>query len=160
VRSEGERKADGGLPIARGVGSHCMPKPLVFMMGRSPVFVPVDRHYARNHMWAMRCETGYRLGFTAYAVRLLGEIRCLRWSAVQDAAVKEGQAVGYVEASKATSDVYSPVSGSVAGINSRVLTEPTVINASPYDEGWLLNVSGPIVALFAPDEYVAYLAST
>ena len=49
-----------------------MPKPLVFMMGRSPAFLPVDRQYVRSHYWAFRTEAGCRLGFSAYAVKLLG----------------------------------------------------------------------------------------
>jgi hypothetical protein len=49
-----------------------MAKPLVFLMGRSPTFVPVDRRYARNPMWAMDLGHGFRFGLSACAPRLLG----------------------------------------------------------------------------------------
>ncbi len=56
-------------------------KPLVFMMGRSPALLPTDRCFARNHMWVSEAdngaEDGYRLGLTAYAVKLLGDMRSL-----------------------------------------------------------------------------------
>jgi glycine cleavage system H protein len=137
-----------------------MPKPLVFMMGRSPAFLPVDRQYVRSHYWAFRTEAGCRLGFSAYAVKLLGVAHHLEWSVGPGAAVEQGQAIGYVEASKATSDLYAPLSGQIAEINPCVPADPGLVNTHPYDAGWLMTIEGDADGLLSPDQYLAYLEAT
>lgn len=117
-------------------------RPLIFMMGVSPVFLPVDRLYARNHMWAMPFEGGYRCGFSAYAVRLLGEVRHLQWSFEPPADVTAGQQIGFVEASKATSDLYAPMAGRITQVNPEVLAHPALLGSNLYDSGWLLTMRG------------------
>ena len=47
---------------------------LTFMMGEYAAEIPVDRYYAKNHMWAQSSEAGFRFGFGAYAVRLLQDV--------------------------------------------------------------------------------------
>jgi glycine cleavage system H protein len=137
-----------------------MSKPLVFMMGRSPAFVPVDRQYVRSHYWAIRADEGYRLGLSAYAVKLLGVVHHLQWSVEPGVAVEQGRAVGYIEASKASSDLYAPFSGQIAEINPCVPTEPSLINTRPYDAGWLLTIAGDAGELLSPAQYLAYLEAT
>lgn len=137
-----------------------MAKPLVFMMGRSPAFVPVDRVYARNHMWAMKHEGAYRFGFAAYAVRLLGDVRHLEWSIREGDDVTPGMPVGYVEASKATSDLFSPIAGRVEAIHAETQQNPARINTNPYDTGWLFQLTGDGQKLLSPEEYVAHLEAT
>ena len=80
-----------------------MAKPLVFMMGRSPAILPTDRRYARNHMWAAPEESAFRVGLSAYAVRLLGDVCHLQWAVGPGAAVESGQHIGFIEGSKVTS---------------------------------------------------------
>jgi glycine cleavage system H protein len=137
-----------------------MPKPLIFLMGRSPAFLPVDRRYARNHMWAAATEKGCRFGFSAYAVRLLGEIRCLEWSVEAGSVVEPGATIGFVEASKATSDLYAPIGGRIEEFNDGVLARPSLINTDLYDSGWLLAIAGDGQALLSSQEYLAHLEAT
>lgn len=134
-----------------------MPKPLVFMMGRSPAFLPTDRLYARNHMWASPADGGYRFGFSGYAVRLLGDIHHLRWSAEAGATVARGQEIGCVEGSKATSDVYAPMSGQLCEVNVQVSARPALINTNLYDAGWLFTLAGDAPTLLSPQQYLAHL---
>jgi glycine cleavage system H protein len=134
-----------------------MAKPLVFLMGRTPVFVPVDRLYARNHMWAREAEGGYRLGLSAYAVRLLGEVRHLEWSVKEGETASEGMPLGYVEAAKATSDLYAPITGRLEAIHAEVLARPLLVNTNPYDAGWLLSMSGDGQGLLSPGQYLVHL---
>jgi glycine cleavage system H protein len=135
-----------------------MPKPLIFMMGRSPAFLPVDRSYARNHMWALRDGEGWRFGLTAFAVRLLGDIRLVGWSIEPPARLMAQATMGYVEASKATSDLYAPTGGVVDALNMRLAREPSLVNTNVYDDGWLLRMleveAGP---LLSPEAYLARL---
>jgi glycine cleavage system H protein len=133
------------------------PKPLVFLMGRSPAFLPTDRLYARTHFWALPTARGYRLGLSSYGVRLLGEIRHLQWSAELGNEVAAAEAIGYVEASKATSDLYAPMAGRVGELNRAAVERPGLVNASLYDEGWLLEIDGRTPSLLSPEEYLAHL---
>ncbi len=134
-----------------------MTKPLVFMMGRSPAFIPTDRKYARNHMWVQPNDGAWRLGLSAYAVRLLGEVHLLSWSVEPGETIEHRQQIGYVEAAKATSDLYAPVSGSVAQTNPDVVTNPKLINSNLYDGGWLMSVVADHPTLLSPEEYVSHL---
>lgn len=134
-----------------------MSRPLVFMMGRSPAILPTDRQYARNHMWAMATEGECRFGLSAYAVRLLGDVQHLRWSIKVGDSVSKGQEIGYVEASKATSDLYSPMAGRVCAINAQVPGTPRLLNSNLYDTGWLLALAGDSPPLLSPEEYLAHL---
>lgn len=128
------------------------------MMGVSPVFLPVDRRYAWNHMWAMPIEGGYRFGFSAYAVRLLGDVRHLSWSDGPPAEVAAGQPIGLVEASKATSDLYAPMAGQIEQLNPDVVARPSLLNSHLYDTGWLLTILGEdATLLMSPEAYQKHL---
>lgn len=134
-----------------------MTKPLVFMMGLSPAFLPTDRRYARNHMWAEAAEGRFRVGFSAYAVRLLGDVAHLEWSVEAGMNVAAGQEIGFIEGSKATSDLYAPMAGQIEQLNRDVPADPTLINSHPYEAGWLLSIDGPGDGLLSPEEYLALL---
>lgn len=135
-----------------------MPRPLVFMMGVSPVFLPVDRLYAPNHMWAMPIDGGYRCGFSAYAVRLLGDVRRLEWSVEAPAEVTAGQQIGFIEASKATSDLYAPMAGRIDRVNPDLLAQPALLGGNLYDTGWLLTMQAQdATLLMSPEVYRQHL---
>lgn len=134
-----------------------MHAPLVFMMGRSPAFIATDRQYARNHMWVQRHEEIWRAGFSAYAVRLLGDVRHLAWSVEEGRELQSGEQLGFIEGSKATSDLYAPADGLVVQLNSKVTADPSLINSNLYDEAWLLALRGVRGELMSPQEYVAHL---
>ena len=137
-----------------------MAKPLVFMMGRSPAFLPTDREYARNHMWALGAEDGYRVGLSAYAVKLLGDLRHLDWSTESGATITAGQQIGFIEGSKATSDLYAPMAGKVHEVNDAVVADPTLLNSNLYDTGWLLVIAGRGQGLLPPEEYLSHLEAS
>lgn len=136
-----------------------MPTPLVFMMGRSPAFLPTDRSYVRNHMWALEVPAGWRFGFTAYAVKLLGDIRHLEWSVSPGMKLDGGQPIGFIEGSKATSDLYAPMAGEAVELNDLVLADPTLLNSNLYDTAWLLSIAGTEATLLSPEAYLAHLES-
>ena len=138
-------------------------KPLVFMMGRSPAFLPTDRCFARNHMWVSELDIGgegeYRMGLTAYAVKLLGDMRSLEWSVAAGSRVKLGQSLGTIEASKATSDLFAPADGTILEFNSAVVADPTLLNSNLYDRGWLFRIKTDATTKqwLSPDEYLAHI---
>ena len=75
--------------------------------------------------------------------------------------VTPGTPIGEVESTKSVSDIYAPVAGVVAAVNDRLADAPETINADPYGEGWLVDISvpgeggDPIGALLDADAYQA-----
>lgn len=131
---------------------------LVFMMGKFAAKFPTDRHYARNHMWAQPLGEGlYRFGFSAYAVRLLQDVYFLEWSVDAGTQLKERQAIGAIESSKAESELYSPMTGRLTEFNEELLADPSTINVDTYGGGWLFAMQGQGEALLSPAEYIGHL---
>lgn len=134
-----------------------MPTPLVFMMGRSPAILPTDRLYSLSHYWAVAAGAGFRLGLTSYAVKLLGDLRQVSWSVTVGERTGTDSAIGYIEGSKATSDLYAPIEGAITAINPGPPATPVVLNTNPYDDGWLLEIAGNGERLVTAQQYLAHL---
>ena len=134
-----------------------MPDDLVFMMGKFPASMPRDRRYARNHMWCLPTGTGYRFGFTAYAVRLLQDVYFLEWCVDAGADVGYRQQIGSIESSKAESALYAPMTGRIVEFNQELLSDPSGINLENYGKGWLFHMQGDPSTMLSPEEYVKFL---
>src|SRR5262249_58389602 len=90
------------------------PASLTFHMGKSPAVLPGDRLYSRNHLWAQQQDGGrWRFGFTSYAVRLMQDVYFLTWTVDAGDPVRLLQEIGHVETSKAESDLFSPLKGTL-----------------------------------------------
>ena len=135
-------------------------EPLVFMMGQFAARIPTDRRYARNHMWALPMAGGYRFGFSAYAIRLLQDVYFLAWSVDAGTQLRERQAIGEIESSKAESELYAPIAGTLAEFNQNLLADPSGINVDGYGAGWLFTIEGPGDTLLSPEEYVKHLGES
>jgi glycine cleavage system H protein len=117
------------------------PESLTFLMGKHPAVLPADRRYCRNHMWALTVGDGrWRFGFTAYAMRLMKDVYFLDWCVNVGDSVALKQKVGNIETSKAVSDLFAPVAGTVTDINQAALTDPSIINVENYAGGWLFEL--------------------
>ncbi|HEY7183872.1 MAG TPA: glycine cleavage system protein H, partial [Blastocatellia bacterium] len=66
----------------------------IFLMGKYEARVPKDRLYAPNHMWFRHEADAYRVGFTAFAVRLLQDVYFLDWGVEPGAVVAAKQEIG------------------------------------------------------------------
>ena len=102
-----------------------------------------------------------RLGLTAYAVKLLGDMKHLEWSLPAGSQVDKGQPIGTVEASKATSDLFAPAAGILLEFNPAVVADPLLLNSNLYDEGWLFRMQAADrdAQLLSPQEYLALIES-
>src|SRR5262245_65842619 len=105
-----------------------MAEDLEFMMGKYAARVPGDRLFASNHLWLKPSRDRYRVGFTAYSVRLLQDVYFLNWSIDPDTPVRFKQEIGEVESSKAVSSLYAPFDGRVGAFNEKLLNDPSMIN--------------------------------
>ena len=131
---------------------------LIFMMGKFEARIPIDRAYAKNHVWLKKQEDVYRVGFTAYSVRLLQDVYFLSWSIDPHTNVRERQEIGEIESSKALSTLYAPCAGTVLEFNSKLLEDPSAINTDNYALGWLFEFKTD-APLLTPAEYVQFLES-
>lgn len=101
---------------------------------------PKELKYSKSHEWVKYEEDGTVLiGITDYAQKELGDLVFVNLPEEGDE-VTAGEAFGDVESVKAVSDIYSPVTGTVAEINEELLDAPQNINESPY-EAWFIRVS-------------------
>jgi len=102
---------------------------------------PEDLKYTVEHEWVRSAETngGVRVGITHYAQDQLGDIVFVTLPDV-GAEVRAGQACGELESTKSVSDLYAPVTGTVAARNEALTNQPELINADPYGEGWMVEI--------------------
>ena len=106
---------------------------------------PDDRRYTDQHEWALvqgtdGSSTVVRVGISDHAQDALGDIVFVQLPAVGDE-VSPGTPIGEVESTKSVSDVYAPVAGTVTAVNEKLTDAPETINADPYGEGWLVEIS-------------------
>ena len=121
---------------------------------------PQDLRYTREHEW-VRIENGRaRVGITDFAQDALGDVVYADLPEV-GTAVTAGEPFGEVESTKSVSDVYSPVTGSVAERNPLIEDRPELVNEQPYGEGWLVVVelAGEVLPddLLDADEYRTFV---
>ena len=117
--------------------------------------VPEDRRYSKEHEWARERDGRVVVGITDYAQEQLGDVVFVGLPEA-GSEVQAGQPLGEVESTKSVSDVYSPVSGTVAEKNAEVESTPELINSDPYDKGWLVIIEGEgldLEGLMSADEY-------
>jgi glycine cleavage system H protein len=101
---------------------------------------PEDLKYTKEHEWARLEEDDVvTVGITDYAQESLGEIVYVELID-EGAQVSQGEAFGVVESTKAVSDLYAPVSGTVIEVNDTLLDSPSLINEDPYEDGWMIRI--------------------
>ena len=129
------------------------------MMGQYKAPIPADRWYSPRHLWLMESGPGrYRVGFTAYSVRLLQDVYFLEWSIDPGTLVRDKQEIGEVESAKAISSMFPPCAGKVLEFNPLLLNDPSGINADNYGTGWLYEFETSATLLSATG-YVEFLNS-
>jgi glycine cleavage system H protein len=119
-----------------------MTAPMTFHMGKHPAHLPGEIRYTRNHLWATPSEEGvWRFGFTSYAIRLMQDVYFLDWSIDAGDGVLLLQQIGHIETSKAESDLFCPLAGTLVRFNRALLDDPSAINVDGYGAGWLFEVA-------------------
>ncbi|KAK1257587.1 hypothetical protein QJS04_geneDACA014389 [Acorus gramineus] len=98
-----------------------------------------DFKYCDSHEWVKVDGTSATVGITDHAQDHLGDVVYVELPQI-GTTVTQGASFGAVESVKATSDVNSPVSGKVIEVNEELSNSPGLVNASPYEKGWMLKV--------------------
>jgi glycine cleavage system H protein len=117
--------------------------PVPYHRERFDVLLPDDCLYSPSHFWLKQDGDGaWRVGFTPFAVRLLGEPVECAITAAAGSAVATGQIVGWVEGFKAVTDLYGIVDGELLGGNPELARDAALVKRDPFGQGWLYRVKG------------------
>jgi glycine cleavage system H protein len=119
--------------------------------------VPQDRRYLQSHEWHLLSGDVVTIGITQTAADELTDITYVKLPAV-GAKIAAGAPFGEIESVKATSDLYSGVSGTVSAINAELNANPGLVNTDPFGKGWMIKVkvtdAGQVAKLLSADDYL------
>jgi glycine cleavage system H protein len=105
--------------------------------------LPVDCLYSPSHFWVRKLsDTRWRVGFTKFATRMLGEIVEVRFEKSAGTPLKSGDIVGSIEGFKAISDIYCCADGAFAVSNTGLQSGIEKVGEDPYGAGWLYEFDG------------------
>ncbi|MDO3705654.1 glycine cleavage system protein GcvH [Micromonospora sp. C28SCA-DRY-2] len=103
--------------------------------------IPEDLRYTAEHEWVSGGDGGtVRVGITHFAQDALGDIVYVQLPEA-GTAVAAGESLGEIESTKSVSEIYAPISGTVAARNEALGDTPEVINTDPYGAGWLVEIT-------------------
>ena len=123
--------------------------------------VPENLRYSKEHEWVRVDGDTAVIGITDYAQDALGDVVYVDPPDV-GSDLSAGDSFGEVESTKSVSELYAPISGTVASVNGELADEPEKLNADPYGEGWICSVTiadaGELDALLDAEAYQAFIA--
>ena len=105
--------------------------------------LPVDYLYTPSHNWLSRVNEGeWRVGYTKFALRMLGELVDIRFDLKPKAPIQPGDIAGSIEGFKAISDIYCVGAGRFVTGNPALGAGLECIMEKPYEDGWLYQIAG------------------
>jgi glycine cleavage system H protein len=124
--------------------------------------VPDDLVYTAEHEYVARTDDPavVRIGITDYAQGELGDVVFVNLPKPGDR-LDSHQSFGTIEAVKAVSDLYSPISGEVVEVNTSLETDPAAVNRDPYGDGWMIKLkvatANDLKSLMSPSAYRSHI---
>jgi glycine cleavage system H protein len=123
--------------------------------------IPKDLRYHQEHEWVRVNGTQATVGISHFAQDALGDIVFIDMPK-PGAVVNAGQQIGEVESTKTTSTIYTPVSGTIATVNTDLKDHPEMVNSDPYGKGWMVVIDLSSVSevdqLMTAAQYETFLA--
>lgn len=124
--------------------------------------IPNDLRYHKEHEWVRVEGEQATLGISHHAQEALGDVVFIDLPQI-DAAITADQEIGEVESTKATSSIYSPVSGKIIKVNTALQDHPEYMNSDPYGQGWIAMVQltnpAEVENLMTAAQYQEFLTS-
>jgi len=124
--------------------------------------VPEHLYYNKEHEWIL-IENNNRvtIGITDYAQKMLHEINFV-YLPQKGSIVKPLETIATIESVKARSELYSPLTGQITNINTKLNTIPGIINEDPYGKGWILVITSThgkpdLQNLLTAEKYAAHI---
>lgn len=122
--------------------------------------LPDDVRYTEDHEWIRYEGDKVRIGISDYAQNQLGDIVFVELPQSGDT-FEKGEEFGTVESVKAVSELYMPIGGEIISVNAALEESPDLVNQSPYNDGWMIEVkpsdSAELEALITRDAYLEML---
>jgi glycine cleavage system H protein len=124
--------------------------------------IPPDLRYTKEHEWVL-VEDGIAIvGITDFAQSELGDIVFVELPSI-GLRVKAMETFGSVESVKSVSDLYAPISGVVADVNTKLGGNPDLVNSDPFGEGWMIRIEpaemSEVEQLLTAEEYAEYIGA-
>ena len=124
--------------------------------------IPEDLRYHKEHEWVRLDGQRVTLGISDFAQDALGDVVFVDLPKVATE-LTVNQEMGEVESTKATSSLYSPVSGTIVEVNAELQDHPEYLNQDPYGKGWIavIELADPadVEALMTASQYEEFLSS-
>ena len=121
---------------------------------------PKNLRFHKEHEWVRVQGQEATLGISNFAQEALGDVVFIELPKVGDAVSAE-QEIGEVESTKATSTIYTPLSGTVLRVNEELQDHPELLNQDPYGRGWIavLDLKNPseVEQLMTSEQYEEFL---
>ena len=119
------------------------------------------KYFTEDHEWVEVNGNEAAVGISEYAADELGEISFIELPEEGDDFII-GDRLGSIEAEKGTEDLYSPISGSVSIVNETLVDDPSLVNESPEDKGWICKLtnfdSSELDDMMDEDDYLEYVS--
>lgn len=116
--------------------------------------------FSKEHEWVRVDGDDGTVGISAYAQEALGDVVFVELPEI-GAMVSISDEVAVIESVKAASEIYSPVSGQITAINHKLEADPSIVNNSPFDDGWIFKIkisdASELETLMDEPEYEAFL---
>jgi glycine cleavage system H protein len=95
--------------------------------------------YTTEHEWIALDGDVATVGITDFAADKLGDVVYVDLPAV-DSGVTAGAVCGEIESTKSVGELYAPLTGVIVAVNEAVVDDPSLVNSSPFEDGWLLKI--------------------
>jgi glycine cleavage system H protein len=101
--------------------------------------IPAELRYSSDHEWVRIDGATATIGITEYAQDALGDVVFVEMPE-PGLAVAAGDSFSEVESTKSVSDIYAPITGSIAEVNADLESQPELLNSDPYGAGWICRI--------------------
>lgn len=126
----------------------------------SELILPDDVRYSEDHEWARMKDGTVMIGISDYAQDQMGDIVFVELPEVGDV-FAQWEEFGTIESVKTVAELYMPVGGKVIAVNTDIEESPELVNISPYEDGWMIEVEptdpGEMESLMDVDAYLDML---
>ena len=118
------------------------------------------KYFTKEHEWVELIGDLAVIGISIHAAEELGDITFIELPEVEDVINKSDQ-ISTVESVKTAEDIYSPIGGTIAEVNTSLEDEPELVNESAEEKGWIVKLSNfskdDLDGLMSEDEYKQYI---
>lgn len=124
--------------------------------------LPANLMYTEEHEYLSPTDEAdvFTVGITDYAQGELGDIVFVELPAAGET-FEAGASFGTVEAVKAVSELYMPVTGEIVESNDALGDDPSLVNSDPYGAGWMIRIrvrdTADVEGLMSPEDYADHI---